>query len=68
MDRRARARAVNGVFRVRDAARVRGRQVVVIDDVHTSGATVEACTAALLDAGAAGVSVLCWARVLAGGD
>jgi predicted amidophosphoribosyltransferase len=37
---------------------------VLIDDVYTSGATTDACTRALLGAGAARVTILCWARVL----
>ena len=70
MSGRARADAVAGAFAVAPAAvrQVKGRQVVLIDDVYTSGATVDACTAVLLGAGAAGVGVLCWARVLHGGD
>ena len=67
-----RARAVRGAFAVSPAraARVKGARVVLVDDIHTSGATADACVAALLDAGAARVSVLCWARVLdeEGGD
>lgn len=70
MSGRARANAVAGAFAVKPSAwaHVQGRQLVLVDDVHTSGATVDACTAALLGAGAAGVSVLCWARVLYGSD
>lgn len=61
----ARARAVSGVFRVVDPhARLRGKVVVLIDDIYTSGATTDACARALRRAGAASVSILCWARVL----
>lgn len=61
----ARARAVAGVFRVVDPqARLRGKTVVLIDDIYTSGATTDACVRVLLRAGAAKVSILCWARVL----
>ncbi len=38
-----------------DAARVRDRAVLVVDDVTTSGATLNACAEALLAAGAASV-------------
>lgn len=63
---RARREAVRGVFGLAPGAgeRLRGRHVVLIDDVYTSGATAAACTRALLKGGAARVTILCWARVL----
>lgn len=65
-----RRRAVRGAFAVADRERVAGRAIGLVDDVHTSGATAEACTRSLLAAGAASVTILCWARVLpdTGGD
>lgn len=61
-----RARNVAGAFRVnpRHRARLAGKQVVLVDDVHTTGATVDACTRVLLRAGAGGVDVLTLARVV----
>ena len=44
-------------------AAVVGRRLIVVDDVLTSGATVEGCARALLRAGAASVDVLVFARV-----
>lgn len=66
LGRRARAKTVARAFRVDPAARARlaGRSIGLVDDVHTSGATSAACTAALLQAGAARVVVICWARVI----
>jgi ComF family protein len=63
-----RARAVRGAFRVTDRATVRGKAIGLVDDVFTSGATADACTRALLAAGAASVTILCWARVMPGAD
>lgn len=68
MGRKARARAVKGAFAVPDPARVRGLHIGVVDDVYTSGATTDACTAVLLRAGAASVTILCWARVISESD
>jgi ComF family protein len=58
---------VQGAFRLSDEGRMKvtGRRLVLIDDVLTSGATVDACTRALLRAGAANVDVLVFARVVA---
>jgi len=65
--RSERALNVQGAFRVPAAARAElaGRRVVLVDDVLTSGATIEACTRALMRAGAASVDVLVFARVVA---
>jgi ComF family protein len=59
---------VQGAFRVREQARadVKGRRFVLIDDVLTSGATIDACSRVLLRAGAAAVDVLVFARVVDG--
>jgi len=69
MSPRAREREVRGAFAIDPSRRaaLRGRTVILIDDVHTSGATARACTERLLDGGAAAVHLLCWARVLPGG-
>ncbi len=59
---------VRGAFQVPEEADilVRGRNILVVDDVYTTGATVKAVTRALKRNGAAGVDVLTFARVLPG--
>lgn len=66
LGRRQRGKAVAGAFAVAAGGRdrLRGRAVVLIDDIYASGATSAACTATLLAAGAESVTILCWARVL----
>ncbi len=61
--RQERARTVRDAFTVPDPAAAKGRAVLLIDDVFTTGATANACAAALKLAGAAEVRLLCWARV-----
>jgi len=64
LDRRDRARNVRDAFVVdpRAGAIVRGRWVLLIDDVVTTGATLGACATALGAAGAVGVSAITVAR------
>jgi ComF family protein len=64
-----RASNVQGAFAVPDQAKplVEGRAIVLVDDVLTSGATINAAARALLRAGAARVDVLVFARVVRGG-
>lgn len=66
LSRGERADNVQGAFNVPPGSRdqVRGRKIVLIDDVLTSGATADTCARALLRAGAAQVDVLVFARVV----
>jgi ComF family protein len=66
LSRSERATNVQGAFKVSQdkTTDVQGRRVILIDDVLTSGATVDACARALLRAKAAQVDVLVFARVV----
>ncbi|MCH7554542.1 MAG: ComF family protein [Proteobacteria bacterium] len=65
---RGRARNVSGAFALRPGRPVAGRRIILIDDVMTSGATVNACAKALKRANAVSVGVLTLARVVSEGD
>jgi predicted amidophosphoribosyltransferase len=64
MSHSQRRKAVAGAFAVSDPDRIKGRSVILVDDVLTSGSTAEACARALRKAGAARVELICWARVV----
>jgi len=62
LDRSARGTNVRNAFEVAAAEQIRGRWVVLVDDVVTTGATLAACAEALLRAGAKAVSAVTVAR------
>jgi ComF family protein len=64
MNAAARMKTVRGAFALRTGHDMKGRRVLLIDDVHTSGATAAACVRTLKRGGAGDVRLLCWARVL----
>jgi ComF family protein len=64
MGMRQRRRTVAGAFRALDPSRVRGRTVILIDDVMTTGSTANACARVLKRAGAERVDLISWARVI----
>ena len=66
MNHRQREKTVGKAFTVHPGYEnnILGKIVLLIDDVHTSGATARACTRVLRRAGARSVHLLCWARVL----
>ncbi|SMC25169.1 comF family protein [Desulfacinum hydrothermale DSM 13146] len=62
LSRRERLENVRGAFQVLNPHRVKGRKIVVIDDVFTTGTTLSECARALKTARAACVGVVTVAR------
>lgn len=59
-----RKRNVSGAFTVTSGADIKGRHIILIDDVMTTGATLEACARTLKRAGAVQVDAIVLARVV----
>ena len=56
--------SVRGAFATREGSRVDNLRVLLVDDVMTTGATLDACAKALLEAGAKSVIGLTVARAV----
>lgn len=59
---------VSGAFQIRSADRLRGAHVVLVDDVVTTAATLNACAATLFEAGARIISYVTFGRAPAATD
>lgn len=64
LKKKKRRENLRGAFEVQDQSAIEGKAVVLVDDVYTTGATVNECSRTLLKAGAARVAVLTVARAL----
>lgn len=64
LTREQRLRNVRGAFAVPASADVAGKTLLLVDDVVTTGATVDACAAVLMQAGAAAVHCVALARTV----
>jgi ComF family protein len=64
LNKTEREKNIKGVFIVTDKKKVAGEKIILIDDVYTTGATVNECAKTLIKADAQKVAVLTLARVI----
>lgn len=64
LNKAAREKNIKGAFVVADRKKVAGNKFILIDDVYTTGSTVNECAKVLLKAGAQEVTVLTLARAI----
>ena len=62
LSERERKDNVRGAFAVLQSARIARRTILLLDDIYTSGSTVDECSKVLINAGARKVDVLTLAR------
>ena len=58
-----RIKNLKGAFYVVNSEKIKGKRIVLIDDVYTTGSTLKECAKALLKAGAKSVDTLTIAKV-----
>lgn len=64
LNKAEREKNIKGAFEIADKKKVAGKDIILIDDVYTTGATINECARVLLKAGAQKVAVLTLARVI----
>jgi len=64
LDRRQRKKNIAKAFRVTGKTMLRGKKILLVDDVYTTGATVNECARQLIRSGARQVDVLTLARTM----
>jgi len=63
-NRNERKQNIKDAFEVSDQNKIKGENIILIDDVYTTGATINECAKTLIKAGAEKISALTLARVL----
>lgn len=61
LTREEREKNLLSAFDIKDKRKIEGKNILLVDDVYTTGSTIRECTRMLLEAGAARVSVVTWA-------
>lgn len=64
LGRKARQSNLRHAFKLKNVDTVKGKRILLVDDVYTTGATVNECTRILMQAGAERVDVLTIARAI----
>ncbi|HUN56358.1 MAG TPA: ComF family protein [Smithella sp.] len=63
-NREERKENIKGAFEVTNPKKIAGKNIILVDDVYTTGATINECAKTLVKAGARKIAVLTLARVL----
>jgi len=64
LGRKERLTNIKNAFRIRNGSKITGKRILLVDDVYTTGATVNECAKVLLKGGAGHVDVLTLARAI----
>ena len=64
LSRKERQKNIKGAFAVKDPDKIVGQKLLLVDDVYTTGSTVNECARVLMEAGAEFVDVLTLARAV----
>ena len=55
---------IKNAFSVKKPGKIKGREILLVDDVYTTGATTEECVKVLMKNGAEGIHILTLARAI----
>jgi len=64
LDKKEREKNIKGVFKVSRDEAVDGQNIILVDDVYTTGSTLNECAKTLRKAGAKEIAALTLARVI----